>query len=496
MKQGTCFSCRFFCAKGKGVYMKRVVIIGAGIVGAFLAYDLAHYQDVEVLVLEKHNDVCAETSKANSAIVHAGYDPEDGTKKAILNKRGADLYPAICKELHCDFKRCGAFVVAKNQEEEKVLDKLYQQGIKRGVSISYVDEIQLHQMEPNLQDTLKKGLWVPDTAIISPWKVCEALFEEAILNGASLHLEEAVIKIEEHDSSYCVHTNKHHYTCDYVINAAGLSSAYIMNLIEEEPLFTITPKRGQYYVLSKQAKDFVKHIIYPAPSKVGKGVLALPTSDGNILLGPTSEVLQEANMGTTTAGLEDIKTKLSLTMKNVPYQYTIHTYSGCRPLGNHNDFYIEESKRHPGFIHLGCIDSPGLASAPAISEYVIQTFLEPKGIHQRKSAWMNREKPIVLKECTSDEKQALCKAYPAYGHMVCFCEQISEQEVINCIHKPCGATSIQGVKMRVRPGMGKCQGGYCEVEIAKILAKELQLPLEEVPYYETTYYHNAKEDAE
>lgn len=481
---------------GKGIIMKRVVIIGAGIVGAFLAYDLAHYEDVEVYIIDQHQDVCMETSKANSAIIHAGYDPKDNTLKALLNKRGADLYPSILEHLHCDCLRCGAFVVAKNDEEVQVLQQLYKQGVNRHVDVSLVDYEELHRIEPNLQDTIIKGLWVPETSVITPWKVCEALIEEAILNGAHLCLGENVCAIKQEDETYIVQTSKNKYSCDIVINAAGLGSEHVMHMIEDETLFTITPKRGQYFVLSKQAHDYVSHIIYPAPSRAGKGVLAIPTIDGNVLLGPTSEILEETDVKNTKEGLNDVRNKLAMTMKDVPYQYIIHTYSGCRPLGNDNDFYIDESKKHKGVIHLGCIDSPGLASAPAISEYVISNFLTKKGINQKKSTWVNRKAPIVLHHLQSIDKQRLVKEKKAYGHMVCYCEQISEQEVIDCIHKPCGARSIQGVKMRVRPGMGRCQGGYCEVEIAKILARELQIPLQEVAYNETTYYTLAKEDEE
>ena len=482
-----------FFSVGKEIIMKEVVIIGAGIVGSFLAYDLCHYKDVHVTLIDKHNDVAEETSKANSAIIHAGYDPKEGTLKARLNKRGADLYYKLYKELGFEYHRCGAFVVACNEEEEAVLDHLYQQGVKRHVEMKYLSGDEVRKQEPHCSDGIIKALSVPETAIVTPWQVCEYLVEEAIINGLDLRLNEEVKQIQ-HQHLYKVVTNKQSYKADLVINSAGLGSAHIMQMIEEKPLFTITPKRGQYFVLSKQANHMVDHIIYPVPSSVGKGVLALPTIHGNILLGPTGEIMDDVDTGTTSAGLAQVKEKITKTIKDIPYQEVIHTYSGVRPIGNDGDFYIEESKAHPGFIHLGCIDSPGLASAPAISEYVIEHFLCNHISTEQKDVYHHRKQLVEMRLLTPEQKQAMIQKQPKYGHIVCFCEQISEQEVIDCIHHPCGATSIQGVKKRVRPGMGKCQGGYCEVEIAKLLARELQIPLHEVKYNETSYFMDAKED--
>ncbi len=473
--------------------MKQVVIIGAGIVGSFIAYNLTKYDNLKVTLIEKHNDVAEEISKANSAIVHAGYDPKDGTLKALLNKRGADLYPSICKELGCDYVKCGAYVVAKNYEEVKVLDQLYKQGMSRNIHMEYVDREEMCKEEPHLKKEIMKGLWVPDTAIITPWEVCQALVEEALLNGLDLRLNEKVSGIKEINQGYLVCTNTNEYKTDMVINCAGLHAQEIMQMIEDTCLFTITPKRGQYYVLSKNAKKFVKHIIYPAPSKVGKGVLVVPTIHGNVLLGPTSEVLDHIDLKTTKQGLDDVRLKLNHLIDDIPYQEIIHSYSGCRPLGNHGDFYIEESKDHPGVIHLGCIDSPGLASAPAISEYVMNKFIANKIDLKEKKFLKHRNIPVVMSHLNDIEKNTCLVDNPLYGHIVCFCEKISEQEVINCIHRPCGATSIMGVKKRVRPGMGKCQGGYCESFIAKILARELNIPLSQVKYDEDSYYFVSKE---
>lgn len=473
--------------------MKTIAVIGAGIVGSFLAYDLTQYEEVEVILFEKHGDVAQETSKANSAIVHAGYDPVDGTLKAKLNKRGAKMYQNICKQLGCGYQACGGYVLASNEEEVEILQELYARGKKRGITVEIKEREEVVKNEKNLSKHIHKALWVPDTAIITPWEVCEALVEEALWNGLQLHLHEEVLDIKACEKGYVIRSDKGQYSVDMLVNAAGLGAQKIMEMVEAESLFTITPKRGQYYVLAKRSQPYVSHVLYPAPSKAGKGVLAVPTIYGNILLGPTSEILKKVDNATTTSGLQEVQEKVEKIIQHVPYQEVIHSYSGCRPTGNNNDFYIEESRRCKGIFHLGCIDSPGLASAPAISEYVIVDLMKlPLTFHKKKHI-VHRQKPLIMRNLSETKQQALIQKHPGYGHIVCYCEQISEQEVVDCIHRKCGAHSIAGVKMRVRPGMGKCQGGYCEVEIAKLLARELQIPLHEVQYDEDSYYEVAKE---
>lgn len=467
--------------------MKEIVVIGGGIIGCFLAHDLSKQEGVHVSVIEKHQDVAEEVTAANSAIVHAGYDPEDGTLKALLNKRGADLYPDICKELDVDYDRCGALILACGEEEEETLQELYERGVRRNVKVRMLDREEILKREPNVSDNVTKAMEAADTAIITPWEVCYALMDEVLLNGGHLYLGETVTAIK-HEDNYKVITDKGIHEADMVINAAGLGSQRIMEMIEDETLFEIQPKRGQYYILSKRAKGFVHEVLYPVPTKVGKGVLALPTCHGNTLLGPNSEVLDKEDTSCTADGLAEVKMKLAKTVRNVPYQEVIHSYSGLRPSGNQNDFYIRESEKHEGFIHCGCIDSPGLASAPAISEYVINEFIAPHIALHEKDEYVHRSTLCNMKHLDLDEKQEKIHEQPRFGHIICRCEEISEQEVVDCIHRPCGARSIKGVKKRVRPGMGKCQGGFCEVEVAKILARELNIPLHEVRYDSDSYF--------
>ncbi|WP_416327141.1 NAD(P)/FAD-dependent oxidoreductase [[Eubacterium] hominis] len=471
--------------------MKKIIIIGGGIVGCFLAHDLSKYE-VDITLLERNADICDEISSANSAIIHAGYDPEDGTLKANLNCRGAKLYPNICASINADYQRCGAYIVACGEQEEQRLQTLKIRGEARGITMIPRTRAQLLEKEPHLSLSVSAGLSVPETAIITPWEVGLGLIQEAVLNHVTLKLSEAVIAIKKQEEGYIVQTTKAIYPADIVINAAGLGAAHIMEMVEEKPLFTITPKRGQYFVLSKHANDYVHHILYPVPGPTGKGVLCLPTCHGNILLGPNSEVLMEQNNATTADGLNEVKEKLKKTMQDIPYQEVIHSYSGLRPSGNHNDFFIQHSPNNLNFIHLGCIDSPGLASAPAISEYVLETLILPHHNLKYRTMYHHHKLPIRLKDLTENERQALIQQKSGYGHIICRCEQISEQEVIDHIHEPFPAKTIKEIKKRVRPGMGKCQGGFCEIEVATILARELGIPLHEVAYDKTTYFMESK----
>lgn len=471
--------------------MERIIIIGGGIVGCFLAHDLSKYE-VQVTLMERNADICDEVSSANSAIVHAGYDPLDGTLKALLNKRGADMYPDICRSLHVDYQQCGAYVVACGKEEEMILRQLQKRGESRGIDMIWMSPQQLRQEEPNLSANVTAGVFVPKTAIVTPWEVGLGLIQSAVLNGVEIKLSEQVVAIEKEDDHYRVQTNRGEYETDVIINAAGLGAQKIMEMVEDTSLFQVKPKRGQYFILSKHATDFVRHILYPVPGPAGKGVLCVPTCHGNVLLGPNSEWLEEEDNGTSSEGLTEVKEKLKKTVNNVPYHEVIHSYSGLRPCGNEDEFFIQHSPKDTNVIHLGCIDSPGLASAPAISEYVLQTLLLPHHSWSKKMMIHHHRMAVRMKDLTIEERQVLIKKKPQYGHIICRCEEISEQEVVDCIHEPCGARTIKEIKKRIRPGMGKCQGGFCEVEVAKILARELQIPLSEVRYDKTSYFMENK----
>ncbi len=460
--------------------MEDIVIIGAGIVGCFLAHDLSKY-DLKITVIEKEADIANATTMANSAIIHTGYDPKEGTLKAKLNVRGARMYPSICKELQIDYQPCGAYIVARDEKECRVLQELRERAKQRGIEATILSQEEIRKTEANIADQVIQALSVPQTAIIYPWQCAIALMEEAVLNGTTVKLDQKVESIEESNGSFIIHTDTEQICSRIVINAAGCGAEEIADMIEEAP-FHITCKKGEYFVLSKLAKTLVNHIIYPVPTQKGKGVLAVPTTHGNVLLGPNNDVCEPSDLAVTAKGMESVRQQIKQTLKNIPYHEVIRSYCGLRPSGNDGDFYIRSSQKNPHFIHVGCIDSPGLASAPAISEYVIDQLIRPLCPLKDKQAYQKRTAPIVMADLDEEEKAKLIQEQPLYGKIVCKCEAISYQEIVDAVHGPCGAKTIKAIKKRVRPGMGKCQGGFCEVEVAKILAKELNIPLASVRY--------------
>ncbi len=460
--------------------MYDVMIIGAGIIGSFIARDLSRY-NLKICLLDKENDVANATTMANSAIVHTGYDPEEGTLKGKLNVVGARMYREICEELGADYLECGALVVACSEEEAEALKELKRKADLRGIKAEILAREELLKMEPNLSEHVIAGMDVPETAVVYPWEVANFLVEDAMNNGVELRLGEDVTEIERQTDCFEVVTNKGKYSAKLVINSAGCNSQKIANMIGDNP-FEITPRKGQYYVLSKLAKDFVNKIIYPMPTKLGKGVLAIPTTHGNTLLGPNSELCELDDLATSKEGLNFMNENLTKIVRNVPYGEIIRSYAGIRACGNHNDFYIDFSDKYRNFIHLGAIDSPGIASAPAISRYVIDELVSEVIRLESKVEVVPFEKHVVMRKLSNEERNQYIKRNPQYGDVVCKCEKISYQEIVDAIHCNNGARTIKGVKKRVRPGMGRCQGGFCEVEVAKILSKELGIPLTEVQY--------------
>ncbi len=454
--------------------MYDIIIIGAGIVGTMLAKDLSQFH-CKVALLDKENDVANGATNANSAIIHTGYDPEDNTLKAKLNVEGARMYESLCKQLYCKYKTVGAFVVACGEEEEKHLDVLADRAIRRNIPFECLSGDQARDKEKNLAPSVTKALNFYTTAVIYPWQIAEACAEVAVNNGVDLLLNHEVIGIDTNQDCYIVHTNSGDLETKMIINASGIYADQIHKMVSKEIKYEMKPKRGEYYVLDNDI-SFVEHIIFPVPSKKGKGVLAVPTVYGNTLLGPNAELQEDTS--TSRDGLAYVKENIQKTMCNVPYQKVIRTFAGLRPSSTSKDFIIEEVV--PNFIDVASIESPGLASAPAIAKYVIDNFISKKiSLEKNTEATQTRKKPVVMCELNDAEKNEMIQKNPLYGKIICRCESISEQEIIDCIHKPVGARSVKGVKKRVRPGMGRCQGGFCEPYVLEILARECKLsPLE------------------
>jgi glycerol-3-phosphate dehydrogenase len=459
--------------------MYDVVIVGAGIIGCFLAHDLSKMK-LKVLVIEKEADVANRATMANSAIIHSGHDPIEGSLKAKMNVRGSEMYEEVCKELQVNFKRTSAFVVATSTEEEETLDDLYQQATNRKVPVVYLSREEAIEKEPNLSEFVTKAIELPTTGIVYPWEVAIALAEEAVENGVEFRLNETVTKIDKYEETFHITTNQHTYESKIVINAAGTFADKLYQMVSEQVDFKITPRKGEYFVLDRLQEPLVSRVIYPVPSSAGKGVLVVPTTHGNILLGPNSEVVDSDELNNTTKeNLDYVKREIGKTVKNIPMQKMIRTFAGLRPTSTRHDFIIEEAKDVENFINVAGIESPGLASAPAISEYVLQTILAEKLPMERKVDYKKRQPILIVNQLSEQEKNDLVKREPAYGKIICRCEQITEGEIIEAIRRPLGARSVKGVKKRVRPGTGRCQGGFCEPLVVDILARELKVsPLE------------------
>ena len=473
--------------------MYDVLIVGAGITGCFLADELSRYE-LSVAVLERENDVACGSTMANSAIIHAGNDPEEGTLKARLNLEGSRSYEDICKRLHVPYKKIGSFTVASGSGEEKVLAALFDRAKARGIEARLLSGDEARVLEPTLSKSVTQALELPETAVIGPWETAEALMEEAVLNGVQLFLNREVTGIFRREEGFVVETaGGEEFPARIVVNAAGLYADELYGMVSggrrlrgtDSPL-EITPRRGEYFVLDKLEKPLVSRVIYPVPGKLGKGVLAVPTVHGNVLLGPNSmDMDDKEGIDNTREGLDYVKSQLGRILEQVPYGKVIRNFAGLRAKGNTGDFIIEESPEAPGFINAAGIESPGLSSAPAIASYIrkeiIRTeLLAPGFTWKEKKEYRHRKPPIVMAELSEEERNAVIKADPAYGRIVCRCEQISEGEVAAAIRKLVGAVSIKGVKKRVRPGMGRCQGGFCQPEIVKLLARELGIDEDEV----------------
>ena len=458
-------------------------IIGAGIIGSMIARELSKF-DLKVCVLEKENDVANVQTRANSAIVHSGHDPKHGTLKAKLSVLGNKLYEELEKELHISLLRTGAFVCAKDDDEISDMQALYENAIKNGVKdMEFLTLAEAKKLEPNLSSNIKKVLSLPTTKVCFPWETAFFALENAIKNGVELYRNTKVMQISYVNDHFKIYTNTNKtYFSKYVINAAGVYSDHIAKLINPNISFQIKPRKGEYYVLDKSVKGFINHVLYPMPSKKGKGVLVTPQVHGNILLGPTSDWVEDKDdLSTSENGLTYIKTHVKDLAENIPYHLIIRQFAGVRSTSTYEDFYIKEDDSIKGFYHVAGIDSPGITAAPAIAKYLVDEILKIN-LPVKISYNPYLQKKVVYKDLTDKEKKDLHQEKPLYGRIICKCEDITEQEIIDAIHGPLGSDTIKGIKKRARAGSGLCQGGYCESLVLRIIARETHKPLHEVDY--------------
>lgn len=459
--------------------MYDVAIVGAGVVGSAIARELSKFK-VKACVIEKDEDVCNGTSKANSAIVHAGFDAKPGTLKAKLNVRGNEMMDALSKELDFPFKRNGSLVVCTKDQDPALLDELVEKAKANGVEVSILEREELIEMEPNLADDVVKALYAPTGAIVCPFHLTMALAENAADNGVEFFLNTEVTMIEKKDDFYVITTDKDVIEAKTVVNAAGVYADKLNNMVSENKL-EIIARRGQYCLLDKDAGNHVSKTIFQLPSKMGKGVLVTPTVHGNLLVGPTAEDIDDKEgINTTADGLGSLGVTSAQSVKNVPMRQVITSFAGLRAHEVNGDFVIGEAEDAKGFFNAAGIESPGLSSAPAIGEMVALLVAESLGLE--KNPDFNGTRKGILNPATLsvEERNELIKKQPAYGNIICRCEMISEGEILDAIHRTLGARSLDGVKRRTRAGMGRCQAGFCSPKTMEILEREVPMSMFDV----------------
>lgn len=456
--------------------MVDVAIIGAGVVGSAVARELSRY-DVKAVVIERDEDVCNGTSKANSAIVHAGFDAEPGSFKARMNVKGNEMMEELSKELDFPFRRNGSLVVRTREQDHGILQSLLEKGEKNGVpGLRLLSEEEAKEMEPNLSDDVAEALFAPTGGIVCPFHLTMALAENAAINGVDFLLNTELISIKKEDDHFVLETaNPEHARIEArtVVNAAGVYADWVNNQVSGRKLH-ITARKGEYMLLDKTAGNHVDHTIFQLPGKMGKGVLVTPTVHGNLLVGPTAtDIENKEGVNTTQEGLDQVAFKSALSVKNIPLRQVITSFAGLRAHEDGDDFIIGEAEDAEGLFNAAGIESPGLSSAPAIGVYLANLLKEKLSLKEKADFKAERKGILRPSELSMEERNELIKKNPAYGNIICRCEMITEGEILDAIHRPLGARSLDAVKRRTRAGMGRCQSGFCSPRTMEILEREV-----------------------
>ena len=458
-----------------------VVVIGGGVVGGLILRELTKYQ-LDVCLLEKAGDVAMGESKANSGIVHAGFDAPVGSLKAKFNVAGNKMMESVCAELGVKFRRNGSLVVAFSEEDFKVINDLKARGEVNGVSgLEIIDQPRLRAMEKNISDEAFAALYAPTGGIVCPYELTIAAIGNAMDNGAKLMTDFKVSNVQKTENGYLIKSDDGQVTeGKIVINCAGLYSGKIAEMVGDTDI-QIGARKGEYILLDRESGDFVSHTLFFTPTKLGKGILLTQTVDNNILLGPTAEEQQDENTETSANGLAFVIEKARKMCKNPPLFNTITSFAGVRAYSDKHDFIIEESKSAKGVIHCAGIESPGLTASPAIAKYVVETLLSGMLSLEKNVCFNDNRKPdYFFKRLSMEEKNEIIKKDPSYGKIVCRCEQVTEGEILRAIRENPPAKDIDGVKRRTRSGMGRCQGGFCQPYVAELIAKERGMSLTNV----------------
>lgn len=460
--------------------MYDVIIIGGGVSGTSSARELSRYKG-KFCLIEKEDDVCCGTSKANSGIVHAGYDAPKGSLMAKLNVLGNEKMDKLCEELDFPFKRTGSLVLCFDEKELPALEALLERGKANGVKgLQILNKAQVHAMEPNISDEVYAALYAPTAGIVCPFEMNIAFAENACANGVEFKFHTEVHEIKKTEQGFRLLTSQGIFETRYVVNAAGVYADKLHNMVSQDKLY-ITPRRGDYCLLDKSAGGHVGRTIFTLPGKEGKGVLVTPTVHGNLLIGPTAiDIEDKEGVNTTREGLEQILLKAGKNVKDIPFRQVITSFAGLRAHEERHEFIIKEAEDARGFIDCGGIESPGLSSAPAIGEMVADMLREKMGL-EKKEVFHGKRKGILHPGTLSlEERNALIRRTPSYGNIVCRCEMVTEGEILDSIRRPLGARSLDGVKRRTRAGMGRCQSGFCSPRVMEILAGELGVDASEI----------------
>lgn len=460
--------------------MYDIIIIGAGVSGSAAARELSRY-NAKICVVEKEEDVCCGTSKANSAIVHAGYDAEAGSLMAKLNVEGSVMMGQLAEDLDFSFRRNGSLVLCMHEEELPNLQALYERGVENGVKeLRILSREELKEMEPNVTENAVAALYAPTGGIVCPFGLNIALAENASANGVEFKFNTEVSDIKKTEEGFELTTNNGVLKTRYVVNAAGVYADKFHNMMSAKKIH-ITPRRGDYCLLDKTAGDLVDKTVFTLPGKFGKGILVSPTIHGNLLLGPTAiDIDDREGTNTTQDGLNEVLTKAQDSVNNIPLRQAITSFAGLRAHEDHHEFIIKELEDCPGFIDCAGIESPGLSSSPAIGRMVAEILKEKAQLTEKDNFIATRKGILDPKKLSREERSALIKEKPEYGNIICRCETISEGEILDAIHRPLGAKSLDGVKRRTRAGMGRCQAGFCSPRVMEILSRELGVGMDEI----------------
>ena len=469
--------------------MYDVIVIGAGVVGSLIARKLSRYQ-LSIAVLEKEPDVGNVTTMANSAIVHSGYDPVPGTLKAKLNVLGNKMFDALCEELDVEMERIGSLTVALYDEQLPLLEDLAKRSAINGVEVKILNAEETLKLEPNLNKQVKGSLFAPTAGIVNPFTLAVHAIENAVDNGVKLFTEEKVVAINKENGFYnIVCESGNFYQTKLIINAAGIHSDEIHKMIE--PIdYSLTPRKGEYFILDHYTDNLVKHTIFPLPSAKGKGILVSPSIGGTYLVGPSAEPMEsKEDVSTDKMTLDEIKRQALEMVPSIPFNQVIRTFAGTRPTPSTHDFIIGFAKSDNYFINLSGIESPGLVSSPAIAEYVVDEFVS-KVIDLKENSNFNKivKKRPNLKKMSLEEKNAFIKDHPEYGEIICNCEKVSLGEILFEMNTSVPPKTIKAVKKRTRAGFGKCQGGFCQPLVTRIIAERFNLPLNKVMFQKKDSY--------